>query len=109
VKQKKNGRNIELEVCNPTKGRHRQANSDRGRYYEKLDSRLAEQKERKGATKADKDLWVEEDFRDKIPGLKDERGWISRDLAVHVAGNVGRKVVKTHSSLHHKTTKAKYV
>lgn len=106
VKQKKNGRNIELEVCNPTKGRHRQANSDRGRYYEKLDSRLAEQAERKGATKADKDLWVEEDFRDKIPGLNDER-WISRDLAVHVAGNVGRKVVKTHSSLHHKTTKAK--
>ncbi|KAM8721356.1 hypothetical protein ACLKA7_007257 [Drosophila subpalustris] len=108
VRQKKSGRNIELEVCNPTKGRHRQANSDRERYYEKLDSRLADHEagRKRGAT-ADKDIWVEEDFRDKIPGLKDEKGWISRDLAVHIAGNVGRKVVKTHSSLHHKTTKAK--
>ncbi|XP_034109300.1 ribosome biogenesis protein NOP53 [Drosophila albomicans] len=107
VKQKKNGRNIEEEVRNPTKGRHRQANADRGRYYEKLDERLAEKEGRKLVNKTAKNLWVEEDFRDQIPGLKDEKGWVSRDLAVHIAGNVGRKVVKVHSSLHHNTTKAK--
>ncbi|KAH8304726.1 hypothetical protein KR044_007262 [Drosophila immigrans] len=107
VKQKKNGRNIEQEIRNPTKGRHRQANSDRGRYYEQLDERLAEKEGRKLVTKTAKDLWVDEDFRDKIPHLKDEKGWVSRDLAVHVAGNIGRKVVKVHSSLHHNTTKAK--
>ncbi|KAH8387248.1 hypothetical protein KR093_005873 [Drosophila rubida] len=107
VKQKKNGRNIEEEIRNPTKGRHRQANSDRGRYYKELDERLAEKEGRKLVNKTAKNLWVEEDFRDKIPGLKDEKGWVSRDLAVHIAGNVGRKVVKVHSSLHHNTTKAK--
>ncbi|KAH8416760.1 hypothetical protein KR222_003285 [Zaprionus bogoriensis] len=107
VRQKKSGRNIEQEVINPTKGRHRQANSDRGLYYEKLENRLKAKEERKRGTQIDKDIWQEEDFRDKIPGLKDEKGWISRDLALHVAGNVGRKVVKTHSSLHHKTIKAK--
>ncbi|TDG40654.1 hypothetical protein AWZ03_012926 [Drosophila navojoa] len=107
VRQKKSGRNIELEVCNPTKPRHRQANSDRGLYYEKLDKELAVRESGKKVPKVDKDIWQEEDFRDKIPGLKDEKGWISRDLALHVAGNIGRKVVKTHASLHHKTTKAK--
>ncbi|XP_030567398.1 ribosome biogenesis protein NOP53 [Drosophila novamexicana] len=107
VRQKKNGRNIELEVRNPTKARHRQANSDRGLYYEKLDQRLAARESGKKDNKVDKDIWQEVDFRDKIPGLKDEKGWISRDLAVHIAGNIGRKVVKTHASLHHKTTKAK--
>ncbi|KAH8317053.1 hypothetical protein KR074_001263 [Drosophila pseudoananassae] len=105
VKQKKNGRNIELEVCNPTKPRHRQANSDRALYYEKLEQRLEDKKSKK--LLVEKDIWQEEDFRDKIPGLKDKKGWISRDLALHVAGNVGKKVVKTHASLHHKTTKAK--
>ncbi|XP_030378739.1 ribosome biogenesis protein NOP53 [Scaptodrosophila lebanonensis] len=104
VKQKKNGRNIELEVCNPTKGRHRQANSDRARYYEKLDQRLAD---KNSNLKTAKDIWQVEDFRDKIPGLKDEKGWISRELALHITGNVGRKVVKTHESLRHSTTKAK--
>ncbi|XP_016984720.1 ribosome biogenesis protein NOP53 [Drosophila rhopaloa] len=105
VRQKKNGRNIELEVCNPTKPRHRQANSDRGKYYEKLEQRLEDKKNKK--VSIDKDIWQEVDFRDAIPGLKDEKGWISRDLALHTAGNIGKKVVKTHSSLHHKTTKAK--
>ncbi|EDV99605.1 ribosome biogenesis protein NOP53 [Drosophila grimshawi] len=107
VRPMKNGRNIELEVCSPTKGRHRQANRDRGLYYEKLDQRLAARESGKKTSKIDKDIWQEEDFRDNIPGLKDKKGWISRDLAVHIAGNVGRKVVKTHASLHHKTTKAK--
>lgn len=92
-------------MCNPTKPRHRQANSDRALYYAKLEQRLEDKKTKKLAV--EKDIWQEEDFRDKIPGLKDEKGWISRDLAVHVAGNVGRKVVKTHASMHHKTTKAK--
>ncbi|KAI8036185.1 ribosome biogenesis protein NOP53 [Drosophila gunungcola] len=105
VRQKKNGRNIELEVCNPTKPRHRQANSDRAQYYEKLEQRLADKRNKKVAI--DKDIWQEVDFRDAIPGLKDEKGWISRDLALHTAGNIGKKVVKTHASLHHKTTKAK--
>ncbi|EDX02218.1 ribosome biogenesis protein NOP53 [Drosophila yakuba] len=105
VRQKKNGRNIELEVCNPTKPRHRQANSDRAQYYVKLEQRLADKKNKKLAV--EKDIWQEVDFRDEIPGLKDEKGWISRDLALHTAGNIGKKVVKTHSSLHHKTTKAK--
>lgn len=107
VRQKKSGRNIEQEVINPTKGRHRQANSDRGLYYEKLENRLKANKERKRGVQVDKDIWQEEDFRDKMPGLKDEKGWISRDLALHVVGNVGRKLVKTHASLHHNTTKAK--
>lgn len=106
VKQKKNGRNIELEVCNPTKPRHRQANNDRALYYEKLEERLEAKKNKKVV--ADKDIWQEVDFRDQIPGLKDEKGWISRDLAVHTAGNIGKKVVKTHASMHHKTTRAKY-
>ncbi|KAH8235431.1 hypothetical protein KR032_000181 [Drosophila birchii] len=105
VKQKKNGRNIELEVCNPTKPRHRQANSDRAAYYTKLEERLEAKKKKK--TIADKDIWQEVDFRDAIPGLKDKKGWISRELALHTAGNIGKKVVKTHASLHHKTTKAK--
>nr|XP_016937182.1 ribosome biogenesis protein NOP53 [Drosophila suzukii] len=105
VRQKKNGRNIELEVCNPTKPRHRQANSDRALYYEKLEQRLADKKSKKLAV--EKDIWEEVDFRDAIPGLKDKKGWISRELALHTAGNIGKKVVKTHASLHHKTTKAK--
>ncbi|KAH8303430.1 hypothetical protein KR059_010990 [Drosophila kikkawai] len=105
VKQKKNGRNIELEVCNPTKPRHRQANSDRAAYYTKLEQRLEAKKSKKVV--ADKDIWQEVDFRDAIPGLKDKKGWISRDLALHTAGNIGKKVVKTHASLHHKTTRAK--
>jgi len=105
VRQKKNGRNIELEVCNPTKPRHRQANSDRAQYYVKLEQRLADKKNKK--LDVEKDIWQEVDFRDEIPGLKDEKGWISRELALHTAGNIGKKVVKTHASLHHKTTKAK--
>ncbi|XP_068151611.1 ribosome biogenesis protein NOP53 [Drosophila tropicalis] len=108
VRQKQNGRNIELEVCNPTKPRHRQANADRARYNEKLEERLAVKQDSHKKHKTDKDIWQEEDFRDKIPGLKDEKGWISRPLALHVAFNLqGHKVVKTHGSLHHKTTKAK--
>ncbi|XP_017042043.1 ribosome biogenesis protein NOP53 [Drosophila ficusphila] len=105
VRQKKNGRNIELEVCNPTKPRHRQANSDRAKYYEKLEQRLEDKKNKKVAI--DKDIWQDVDFRDAIPGLKDEKGWISRDLALHTAANIGKRVVKTHASLHHRTTKAK--
>ncbi|XP_017150837.1 ribosome biogenesis protein NOP53 [Drosophila miranda] len=105
VKQKKNGRNIEMEVCNPTKPRHRQANSDRGQYYVKMEQRLADKKSKK--TNFDNDIWQDVDFRDKIPGLKDEKGWISRDLALHIAGNVGKKLVKTHASMHHKTIKGK--
>ncbi|XP_016992867.2 ribosome biogenesis protein NOP53 [Drosophila takahashii] len=105
VRQKKNGRNIELEVCNPTKPRHRQANKDREQYYGKLEQRLADKRSKK--LSVEKDIWQEVDFRDAIPGLKDKKGWISRDLALHTAGNIGKKVVKTHASLHHKTTKAK--
>lgn len=92
MRQKKNGRNIELEVCNPTKPRHRQANSDRAQYYVKLEQRLADKKNKK--LDVEKDIWQEVDFRDEIPGLKDEKGWISRELALHTAGNIGKKVVK---------------
>ncbi|ALC49639.1 CG1785 [Drosophila busckii] len=107
VKQKQNGRNIEQEVRNPTKPRHRQANSDRASYYEKMEKRATDKQSGKRVNNMEKDIWIEEDFRDKIPGLKDEKGWISRNLALHIAGNVGKKLVKTHASLHHKTTKAK--
>lgn len=52
-------------------------------------------------------MWAEEDFRDKIPGLKDEKGWISKELALHVTKNVGKPVIKVHDSIRHRTTKAK--
>ncbi|XP_013109901.2 ribosome biogenesis protein NOP53 [Stomoxys calcitrans] len=105
VKQKKSGRNIEDEVINPTKPRHIQANEDRAKTYAKVEEKL-----KKRATKipdTNKDIWAEEDFRDKIPGLKDEKGWISKELATYHAQTMGMPVFKVHDSIRHKTTKAK--
>ncbi|XP_037937276.1 ribosome biogenesis protein NOP53-like [Teleopsis dalmanni] len=104
VKLKKSGRIIEEEVRNPTKPRHFQANKDRARYHETL-----EKKNNKKSREIDtsKDIWAVEDFRDKIPGLKDEKGWISRELALHVTNNIGKPVIKVHESIRHRTTKAK--
>ncbi|XP_036317980.1 ribosome biogenesis protein NOP53 [Rhagoletis pomonella] len=104
VRQKKNGRVIEEEVLNPTKPRHFQANKDRERYYQALEKKLSKEGQ---STKTAKDIWAEEDFRDKIPGLKDEKGWISKELALHVTKNVGKPVIKVHDSIRHRTTKAK--
>ncbi|XP_011202330.1 ribosome biogenesis protein NOP53 [Bactrocera dorsalis] len=104
VRQKKSGRIIEEEVRNPTKPRHFQANKDRERYYETLEKKLKKEDQ---LTKTAKDVWAEEDFRDKIPGLKDEKGWISKELALHVTKNVGKPVIKVHDSIRHRTTKAK--
>ncbi|XP_004518860.1 ribosome biogenesis protein NOP53 [Ceratitis capitata] len=104
VRQKKSGRIIEEEVRNPTKPRHFQANKDRERYYESLEKKL---KKGEHLAKSAKDVWAEEDFRDKIPGLKDEKGWISKDLALYVSKNIGKAVIKVHDSIRHRTTKAK--
>ncbi|XP_075158869.1 ribosome biogenesis protein NOP53 [Haematobia irritans] len=105
VKQKKAGRNIEEEVINPTKPRHIQANQDRAKTYAKVEEKI-----KKLSTKipdTNKDIWAEEDFRDKVPGLKDEKGWISKELATYHAQNLGLPVFKVHDSIRHKTTKAK--
>ncbi|XP_061401807.1 ribosome biogenesis protein NOP53 [Musca vetustissima] len=105
VKQKKAGRNIEEEVINPTKPRHIQANQDRAKTYAKV-----EEKVKKLATKipdTNKDIWQEEDFREKVPGLKDEKGWISEELAKYNAQKLGLPVYKIHDSIRHRTTKAK--
>ena len=104
MRQKKAGRIIEEEVRNPTRPRHFQANKDRALYYEKLDKK---RKKKKDSSNFAKDLWETEDFRDKMPGLKDEKGWVSRELALHVAKNVGKGVFKVHDGLRHRTTKAK--
>ncbi|XP_053948354.1 ribosome biogenesis protein NOP53 [Anastrepha ludens] len=104
VRQKRNGRNIEEEVRNPTKPRHFQANKDREEYYKALEKKLS--KDRKSDIAA-RDVWAEEDFRDKMPGLKDEKGWISKELALYVTMNVGKPAVKVHDSIRHRTTKAK--
>lgn len=104
VRQKKSGRIIEEEVRNPTKPRHFQANKDRERYYQTLEKKLKKEEQ---LTKATKDVWAEEDFRDKIPGLKDEKGWISKELALHVTKNIGKPVVKVHDSIRHRTIKTK--
>ncbi|XP_005189217.2 ribosome biogenesis protein NOP53 [Musca domestica] len=105
VKQKKAGRNIEEEVINPSKPRHIQANQDRAKTYEKVEKKL-----KKLASKipdTNKDIWMEEDFREKVPGLKDEKGWISEELAKYHAQKLGLPVYKIHDSIRHKTTKAK--
>lgn len=105
VKQKKSGRNIEDEVINPTKPRHLQANQDRAKTYAKV-----EEVRKKKATRipdTNKDIWAEEDFRDKMPGLKDEKGWISEELALYNAQALKLPVFKVHDSIRHKTTKAK--
>ncbi|XP_073829414.1 ribosome biogenesis protein NOP53 [Musca autumnalis] len=105
IKQKKAGRNIEEEVVNPTKPRHKQANEDRLKTYAKVEEKI-----KKLATKipdTNKDIWMEEDFRDKVPGLKDEKGWISEELAKYNAQKLGIPVYKVHDSIRHKTTKAK--
>ncbi|XP_067635903.1 ribosome biogenesis protein NOP53 [Eurosta solidaginis] len=104
VRQKKNGRIIEEEVRNPTKPRHLQANKDRERYYQSVEKKLSKGRSSKVA---DKDIWLDEDFRDKFPGLKDEKGWISEELALHVVKNIGKPVVKVHDSIRHRTTKSK--
>ncbi|XP_037816979.1 ribosome biogenesis protein NOP53 [Lucilia sericata] len=103
--QKKAGRNIEEEVYNPKKPRDIKATQDRLKTYAKVEAKL----QKKAAKVLDntKDLWVEEDFRDKIPGLKDEKGWISKDLSVYHAQQLGLPVFKVHDSIRHRTTKAK--
>lgn len=69
-----------------------------------MDKKLAKSKLDKNF---EKDIWLEEDFRDKTPGLKDERGWISKDLSLYIVKNIGKPVIKVHDSIRHKTTKAK--
>lgn len=103
--QKKAGRNIEEEVYNPKKSRDFQANQDRLKTYAKVEARL--KKKASKVSDTNKNLWAEEDFRDKIPGLKDEKGWISKELSVYHAQNLGLPIVKVHDSIRHKTTKAK--
>uniref|UniRef100_A0A1A9VRU7 Ribosome biogenesis protein NOP53 n=1 Tax=Glossina austeni TaxID=7395 RepID=A0A1A9VRU7_GLOAU len=105
VKQKKAGRDIEKEVCNPIRSRHFKANQDRAKYYEKLKERLKKRASR--IPDINKDIWTDTDFRDNIPGLKDEKGWISQDLSVYVAKNIGKPIIKVHDSIRHRTTKAK--
>lgn len=106
VRQKKSGRIIEEEVRNPTKPRHFQANKDRQSYYDQLEKKSEKKNSDKIVTE---DIWVEKDFRDDIPGLKDEKGWISRDLALYTTKNIGKPVIKVHASIRHRTTKAKLV
>uniref|UniRef100_A0A3F2Z4M6 Ribosome biogenesis protein NOP53 n=1 Tax=Glossina palpalis gambiensis TaxID=67801 RepID=A0A3F2Z4M6_9MUSC len=105
VKQKKCGRDIEKEVCNPIRSRHFKANQDRAKYYEKVKERL--KKKASGIPDINKDIWTDADFRDNIPGLKDEKGWISRDLSLYIAKNIGKPIIKVHDSIRHRTTKAK--
>lgn len=103
--QKKAGRNIEEEVYNPKKPRHILATKDRLKTYAQVEAKI-----KKKASKipdTNKDLWQEEDFRDKLPGLKDEKGWISRELSVYHAQTLGMPVFKVHDSIRHRTTKAK--
>lgn len=73
--------------------------------YAKVEEKL--KKKARKVPEVNKDLWVEEDFRDKIPGLKDEKGWISKDLSVYHAQKLGLNVYKVHDSIRHRTTKAK--
>ncbi|KAM7349283.1 ribosome biogenesis protein NOP53 [Cochliomyia hominivorax] len=101
--QKKAGRNIEEEVYNPKKPRDFQANQDRLKTYAKVEEKLKKKKKIPEV----RDIWQEEDFRDKIPGLKDEKGWISKDLSVYHAQKLGLPVYKVHDSIRHRTTKAK--
>ncbi|TMW53390.1 hypothetical protein DOY81_001512 [Sarcophaga bullata] len=103
--QKKAGRNIEEEVYNPKKPRDFQATKDRLKTYAQVESKLKKKSSKIPDTQ--KDLWAEEDFRDKIPGLKDEKGWISKELSVYHAQKLGLPVFKVHDSIRHRTTKAK--
>uniref|UniRef100_A0A1A9W8P5 Ribosome biogenesis protein NOP53 n=1 Tax=Glossina brevipalpis TaxID=37001 RepID=A0A1A9W8P5_9MUSC len=105
IKQKKAGRDIEKEVHDPVKPRHFQANQDRAKYYEKLKDRLKKKSSR--IPNIDKDIWTDSDFRDNIPGLKDEKGWISQSLSLYIAKNMGKPVIKVHDSIRHRTIKAK--
>ncbi|XP_065363319.1 ribosome biogenesis protein NOP53 [Calliphora vicina] len=102
---KKAGRNIEEEVYNPKKPRHFKATQDRLKTYAQVEAKL----KKKASKELDnnKDLWATEDFRDKLPGLKDEKGWISKDLSVYHAQTLGLPVFKVHDSIRHRTTKAK--
>lgn len=104
VKQKRSGRNVEKEILNPKSQRHVQANKDRSKFYEKLDKKLSKER---GAREFTKDIWKEEDVRDRAPGLKDD--WISKDLSLYVLQNIGKGAIKVHDSIRHKTTKAKLV
>lgn len=92
-------------MYNPKKPRDFQATKDRLKTYAQVESKLKKKSSKIPDTQ--KDLWVEEDFRDKIPGLKDEKGWISKELSVYHAQKLGLPVFKVHDSIRHRTTKAK--
>lgn len=102
VKQKKNGRDIEQEILNPTKQKHIEANKDRSKYYDKLAKKLSRKKEPRAFSK---DIWEEEDVLNREPGLKNT--WVSKDLALYTLRNIGKGSIKIHDSIRHKTTKAK--
>lgn len=102
VKNKKNGRNKEEEILNPKTQKHIEANKDRMKYYEKLDKKLSKEKKAKEFAK---DIWVEEEVRDRLPGLNND--WISKDLSTYILQKTGKGAIKVHSSIRHKTTKAK--
>lgn len=105
--QKKAGRNIEEEVYNPKKPRDFKATQDRLKTYAQVEAKLKKRASKVPDT--NKDIWAEVDFRDKLPGLKDEKGWISKELSVYHAQTLGMPVFKVHDSIRHRTTKAKYV
>lgn len=73
--------------------------------YKKHDERVKQRTQREIDTK--RDIWMDEDFRDKVPGLKCEGDWIPRETSLHVVKNLGTPVVKVHDSIRHKTTKLK--
>ncbi|XP_055911173.1 ribosome biogenesis protein NOP53 [Eupeodes corollae] len=103
VKPKKNGRNIEQEILNPKTQKQIQANKDRSKFYEKLEKKLSK---KKVAREFSRDIWKEEDVREREPALKDDT-WVSKDLALYTLKNIGKGTIKVHDSVRHKTTKAK--
>lgn len=105
VKRKPLGRNLVQEVLNPSKARHFQANQDRQQHYARHETRAKQRSAR--AVDTSRDIWAEEDFRDKVPGLKCEGDWIPHETSLHVVKNLGAPLVKVHDGIRHKTTKLK--
>lgn len=106
MKRKPLGRDLLQEVLNPCKPRHFTANHDRYLHYAKHEARI---KKRSEGTKdtGNHDIWAEEDFRNKVPGLKCEGDWIPDETSLHVMKNLGLPLVKVHDGIRHKTTKLK--